>query len=133
MATRGVSNYSAAKIALTAGGIGLICGALVVAMMSGPSAIPSQVGQKPPAQTTGTATSVSTEVPAPGKNEIASVHDCDQQTWPYITQQCLTERLVEPTSVTMAPDFSAGAISCATAPDEPTGTETMTRPASFTA
>ena len=45
----------------------------------------------------------------------------------------MTERLVEPTSVTMAPGFSAGAISSATAPDEPTGTETMTRSASRTA
>ena len=45
----------------------------------------------------------------------------------------MTEALVEPTSVRMAPGFSAGAISCATAPDEPTGTETMTRSASRTA
>ena len=43
----------------------------------------------------------------------------------------MTERLVEPTSVTMAPGFSAGAISSATAPEEPTGTETMTRSASL--
>jgi hypothetical protein len=45
----------------------------------------------------------------------------------------MTEALVEPTSVTMAPGFSAGAISSATSPDEPTGTETMTRSASRTA
>ena len=38
VATRG--DYSAAAIALTAGGIGLILGALAVSMMSGPSAIP---------------------------------------------------------------------------------------------
>jgi hypothetical protein len=92
VASRGVSNYSAAKIALTAGGIGLSCGALVVGMMSGPSAIPSQVWQRPPAETKGNATLLSTEVPAVGKNEIASGQECDQQTWPYITQQCLTER-----------------------------------------
>ena len=85
VATRG--DYSAAAIALTAGGIGLILGALAVSMMSGPSAIP----HKPPAETTGTTTSLSAEVPAPGKNEIVTVPDCDQQTWPYIAQQCLTE------------------------------------------
>ena len=79
VATRG--DYSAAAIALTAGGIGLILGALAVSMMSGSSAIP----HKPPAETTGTAT-----VPAPGNNEIVTVPDCDQQTWPYIAQQCLT-------------------------------------------
>jgi hypothetical protein len=45
----------------------------------------------------------------------------------------ITERLVEPTSVTMAPGFSVGAICAATSPDEPTGTEMMTRSASFTA
>ena len=45
----------------------------------------------------------------------------------------MTDALVEPTSVRIAPFFSAGAISSATAPDEPTGTETMTRSASRTA
>lgn len=45
----------------------------------------------------------------------------------------MTEALVEPTSVTMAPGFRCGAICSATAPDEPTGTETMTRSASLTA
>ncbi|MNW21634.1 hypothetical protein D3C71_2226610 [compost metagenome] len=45
----------------------------------------------------------------------------------------MTEALVEPTSVTMAPGFRCGAICCATLSDAPTGTETMTRSASFTA
>ena len=45
----------------------------------------------------------------------------------------MTDALVEPTSVRIAPGFSAGAISSATAPDAPTGTETMTRSASRTA
>jgi hypothetical protein len=45
----------------------------------------------------------------------------------------MTDALVEPTSVTVAPGFNAGAISAATAPDAPTGTETMTRSASVTA
>ena len=83
--------YSATAIATVAGGIGLICGALGVAMMSGPSAIRSQVAHKPLAETTGTATSLTAEAPAPDKNELASVPDCDQQTWPYIAQECLTE------------------------------------------
>jgi hypothetical protein len=112
MPTRSVSGYqdlffrlrnNPAAIAATAGGIGLICGALVVAMTSGPSATPSQVAQKPPVQvapkppveTTGSATPLKVErvePPAPVKTDTAAVADCDRQTWPYITQQCLTER-----------------------------------------
>lgn len=86
---------SPAAIAATAGGIGLICGALVVAITSGPSATPSKVAQKPPVETTGTATPLKVEpvaAPAPVKTETAAVSDCDRQTWPHITQQCLTER-----------------------------------------
>ncbi len=45
----------------------------------------------------------------------------------------MTDALVEPTSVRIAPGFSAGAISSATSPDAPTGTETTTRSASCTA
>ena len=46
---------------------------------------------------------------------------------------CDDRALVEPTSVRMAPGFSAGAISLATSPEAPTGTDTMTRSASRTA
>ena len=45
----------------------------------------------------------------------------------------MTEALVEPTSVTMAPGFRWAAISLATLSEAPTGTETMTRSASLTA
>ena len=45
----------------------------------------------------------------------------------------MTEALVEPTSVRMAPGFRAGAMARATSPEEPTGTETMTRSAPATA
>ncbi len=86
---------SPAAIAATAGGIGLICGAFVVAMTSGPSATPSQVAQKAPVETTGSATPMKVEpvqAPAPIKTETVAVSDCDRQTWPHITQQCLTER-----------------------------------------
>ena len=86
---------SPAAIAATAGGIGLICGALVMAVTSGPSATPSQVAQKPPVETTGVATPLKVEAvqaPAPVKSDTASAPDCARQTWPYITQQCLTER-----------------------------------------
>ena len=40
-----------------------------------------------------------------------------------------TAALTEPTSVTMAPGFSAGAIASATSPQAPTGTQRMTRSA----
>ena len=87
---------SPTAVAATAGGIGLVCGALVVAMTSVPSAVQSHAGLKPAAETSGSAASVvvkSTETPTrnvPVTNE--PVADCDQQTWPHITQQCLTER-----------------------------------------
>ncbi len=45
----------------------------------------------------------------------------------------MTDALVEPTSVTIAPGFRLPAISLATLSDAPTGTETMTRSASLTA
>ena len=45
----------------------------------------------------------------------------------------ITEDFVEPTSVSVAPGFREPAISFATAPDAPTGTDTMTRSASLTA
>ena len=44
-----------------------------------------------------------------------------------------TEPLTEPTSERIAPGFRCGPISLATAPLAPTGIETMTRSASFTA
>jgi hypothetical protein len=101
--------HSPAAIAATAGGIGLICGALAVAMTSGPPATNSQVAFKQPVETTGAATSMTADpqpvesvTPSKGdpvvktdtepKNDLASVSECDQQAWPYITQQCLAER-----------------------------------------
>ena len=44
-----------------------------------------------------------------------------------------TAALTEPTSVTMQPGFSAAPISCAMAPQAPTGTHRITRSASLTA
>ena len=41
----------------------------------------------------------------------------------------ITARLTEPTSLTVAPGFRPGAISAATAPMAPTGTQRMTRSA----
>jgi hypothetical protein len=45
------SRNSPAAIAVTAGSLGLICGALTVGVMLGPSAIPSQVAKKPSIET----------------------------------------------------------------------------------
>ena len=94
MPTGGMSSFpnSPAAIAVTAGSLGLICGALTVGVMLGPSATPSQVAKKPPVETTASARSLRPEAPAQDKIDPVSVSDCDQQTWPYITPQCLTER-----------------------------------------
>ena len=45
----------------------------------------------------------------------------------------ITEPLTDPTSETIAPGARWGAISCATAPQAPTGMQTMTRSAFLTA
>ena len=94
MPTGGMSRSpnSPAAIAVTAGSLGLICGALTVGVMLGPSAIPSQVAKKPSIEITASVRSLRPEASAQDKIEPVSVSDCDQQTWPYITPQCLTER-----------------------------------------
>ena len=84
MATRGFQLQRGSDCTV-AGGIGLISARWGCDDV-GSSAIP----HKPPAETTGTATSLSAEAPAPGNNEIVTVPDCDQA-WPYIAQECLTE------------------------------------------
>jgi len=83
-----------AAIAAAAGGVGLLCGALAVGMSSPtpPSATAPQVSQvqapqvqvalKPAAETTGAAPQATTS-------------DCDEQTWPYITRECLAKRHAE--------------------------------------
>ena len=93
MATGAVPSLSnsPAAVAVTAGSIGLIFGALTVGAMLGPSAPSSQVAKKPPVETTASARSLKPEAPAGDKTGSVSVSDCDQQTWPYITHQCLTE------------------------------------------
>ena len=94
MPTGGMSRSpnSPAAIAVTAGSLGLICGALTVGVMLGPSTIPSQVVKKPSIEITASVRSLRPEASAQDKIEPVSVSDCDQQTWPYITPQCLTER-----------------------------------------
>ena len=94
MPTGGVCSFpnSLVAIAVTAASIGLICGAPTIGVMLGPSATTSQVANKPPVETTGSARSLRSEAPAHDKIDPVSVSDCDQHTWPYITPQCLTER-----------------------------------------
>ena len=83
---------SPAAIVVKAGTLALICGTLTVGVMLNPSATSSQVADKPPVETTGSARSLKSEAPARDKIDPVSVSDCDQQTWPYITPHCLTER-----------------------------------------
>jgi hypothetical protein len=106
MPSRSVSGYqdsrfrfraSPGMIAIIAGGIGLVAGALAMTMISAER--PAEVAAKPLVETTGSAPPlrIKDEAPAktaeadvPAKTEMSS--ECDQQTWPYITQQCLVER-----------------------------------------
>jgi len=102
--------HSRAAIATTAGAIGVICGALVVGGLSKPSAEITNVARNQPVETTGAATPIKSEPPpmkaevplpaktataataAPAEDKEASASSyCEQQTWPYITQDCLTE------------------------------------------
>jgi len=78
---------SSVAIAVMAGGIGLICGALAV-WTSGPVVSPAKTALKPAVETTGSAPKSDPEMPV----NSASVADCDAQSWPYITQQCLSKR-----------------------------------------
>ena len=82
---------SPAAIAVKAGTLALICGTLAVGVILNPSATSSQIADRPPVETTGSARSVKSEAPARDKIDPISVSDCDQQTWPYIAH-CLTER-----------------------------------------
>jgi hypothetical protein len=84
--------FSTAGIALTAGSFGLILGALTIGVLLDLSANPSQVADKPAAETTGSARAPKPEVPARDQIDGDSVSDCDQQAWPYITPNCVTER-----------------------------------------
>jgi hypothetical protein len=91
------SPFRAGAIALIAGGVGLIAGALAVTMTSADRS--AEVAAKPPVETTGSAPSVRIKDEEPGKTPDADTSarsemssECDRQTWPYITQQCLVER-----------------------------------------
>jgi hypothetical protein len=84
--------FSTAGIALTAGSFGLILGGLTIGVLLDLSANPSQVADKPSVETTGRALALRSEVPARDQIDGDSVSDCDQQAWPYITPNCVTER-----------------------------------------
>jgi hypothetical protein len=103
-------HMSPVAIAMTAGAIGSICGALFVAVLAMPSTQSSDLAQSRPAETTGAAGSVQEQQPvktdmppaataeaaasSSGDDESkrAAAAECDRQAWPYITQQCLAER-----------------------------------------
>jgi hypothetical protein len=95
-------------IAAAAGGIGLVCGALAMAMTAQPTPppterhqaavqVPSQgpVAARPLAETTGTAPrAVRPDTPT-AETAATPTSDCDAQAWPYITRECLAKRHAE--------------------------------------
>jgi hypothetical protein len=107
--------HSPAAIAATAGAIGVICGALVIGVLHKPSTNVVDVAQNQPVETVGAGAPVKADPPqikaetppvaastdktaplpadsAGNENKEASASAyCEQQTWPYITQDCLTE------------------------------------------
>jgi hypothetical protein len=101
---------SPVAIALTAGAIGLICGALFVAVLAMSFTQSSDVAQNQSVETTGAAVPARAEqqpmqtpdvatataeaaTPASADDESKqAAAECDRQAWPYITQQCLAER-----------------------------------------
>lgn len=97
-------------IAAAAGGIGLVCGALAMAMTAQPTPPPTerhqaavqvpsqgQVAANPLVETTGTAPrAVRPDTPTAALDTAATpTSDCDAQAWPYITRECLAKRHAE--------------------------------------